>query len=641
MSMKKNYTFLYLLLSTGLTLFFISLYVYGTFTWFDLKVFDFAMKYLDQGRTDSNIVIIEYDDKTAENQHDPVTTGDIINLIQQIQKENPSVIAIDNFSVYGKSSDSVSSDSLKDYHNISLGIGLSVPVYVQESDSARTSFDDIRPYCTSVDMNSGCDFYTADKVFRGTITRNTNASSAGHLVLYQDADGVFRRIPAMIQCGDGFLFSFGIQAAFDYLGITKNGIKVGDNSVNSKKLRINQNGLMLIRFQNHETSIKTISMIDILTAMKTNTFSSHYQSFFKGKLVFIGNSSIRTARFCSTPVNPYIPSIRLHAIVASNVITDAVLYDPGRITAIILLLIIGLGLSWLMFTIKSLRLVVLLAGILPILVIGGFFIIQSGINIPLFTITFFTGSLYLFLTIFRHLHYKDMLLDKLHLLQNEMRMKERLVTIGEMSSKVAHEIRNPLNAIQLHLSLLKRKQATGNVDEFIDVIHEESERLNRYITSLLQFGRPLVLTIKKINVIEEINSIKKLLVPELNNKAIDIQIKHEVIDLIIAADGDQLREVFINIIKNSIESIDDGGMIHIRTFFKKEIFVIEFTDDGKGIPQDIVDKIFTPFFTTKKHGTGLGLAIVKKIVEAHHGTIEINSTVGKGTTIAIGIPVEA
>ncbi|NLD92346.1 MAG: CHASE2 domain-containing protein [Fibrobacter sp.] len=639
--MKKNYTFLYLLLSTGLTLFFISLYVYGTFTWFDLKVFDFAMKYLDQGRTDSNIVIIEYDDKTAENQHDPVTTGDIINLIQQIQKENPSVIAIDNFSVYGKSSDSVSSDSLKDYHNISLGIGLSVPVYEQESDSLHTSFDDIRSYCTSVDINSGVDFYTADKVFSGAITRNTNASSAGHLVLYPDADGVFRRIPAMIQCGDGFLFSFGIQAAFDYLGITKNGITVGDNSVNSKKLRINQNGLMLIRFQNHESSIKTISMIDILTAIKTDTFSSHYQSFFRDKLVFIGNSSIRTARFCSTPVNPYIPSIRLHAIVASNVITDTVLFDTNRITTIILLLIIGLSLSWLMFTIKSLRFVGVLSGILPLLVIGGFFIIQSGINVPLFTITFFTASLYLFLTIYRHLHYKDMLLDKLHLLQNEMRMKERLVTIGEMSSKVAHEIRNPLNAIQLHLSLLKRKQATGNVDEFIDVIHEESERLNRYITSLLQFGRPLVLTIKKINVIEEINSIKKLLAPELNNKAIDIQIRHEVTDLIIAADGDQLREVFINIIKNSVESIDDGGMIHIRTFLKKDIFFIEFADNGKGIPQDIVDKIFTPFFTTKKHGTGLGLAIVRKIIEAHHGTIEINSTVGKGTSIAIGIPVEA
>lgn len=638
-SMKKNYTILYFLLSAGLTLLFISLYTYGTLTWFDLKLFDFAMKYLDQGVTDSNIVIIEYDDKTAETQKDPSGTSDIINLIQHIEKEDPAVIAVDNFSVYGRGSDSICLNQLNNFHNLSLGIGLSVPLYENESDSTSEAFTDISSYVTSFDLNSGSDLYNADKVFKGTITSNKNASSAGHLVLYPDADGVFRRIPAMIKCGDGILFSFGIQAAFDYLGISKSSIKINDNNLKNRRLIVNQNGLMLIRFQNHEPAIRTISLIDILTSIRTNTFSAQYQSVFKDKLVFIGNSSIRTARFCSTPVNPYIPSIRLHAIVASNILTDSVLYDPGRLTAIIILIIIGVSLSLSMYKISSLRVITWLTGLLPIIVISGFFLIQSGINIPLFTITFYTSTLYLFLIVFRHLHYKDMLLEKLHLLQKEMRLKERLVTIGEMSSKVAHEIRNPLNAIQLHLSLLKRKQATGKVEEFIDVIHEESERLNRYITSLLQFGRPLVLTLNKINIIEEINSIKKLLTPELNSKEIDFKIRHELSELIITADGDQLREVFINLIKNSIESIDNGGMIHVNIFCRKEIIFIEFTDNGKGISQEIIDKMFTPFFTTKTHGTGLGLAIVKKIIEAHHGTITIKSIVGKGTTITVGIPV--
>lgn len=638
--MKKNYRFIFISFSIALSILFSFFYILGAFTWFDLKVLDFNLKYINQGIVDSNIVIIEYDDKTAENSLRPVTMQQIMQTIFQIEKYSPKVIAIDNFSVYGQPcvSDSVA-DLLKQCKNVCLGIGLVVPTDNKSINDSVYQFQEIKQCLYSMPPDIDIDLHRAVNLFNGAKLDLSKAISVGHLVLFNDADGSFRRIPAMIRCSDGVVFSFGIQAAFDYLNIKKDELSISGKNKFKTIFKVNEQGLVLIRFTNNPSSLRTISMIDLFPNDHNSKAGLDF-NLFKDKLIFIGNSSTRTARFCSTPVDPYIPSIRMHAFVASNVLSDSFLYELPKYPSLAIMNILGILLTVFLLRISSNRKASLLFIVIPLFVIIGFFIIRHVTIFPLFTMTLYISSLYLFLMILRYFHYKDTLLDKLQRLQNEMRMKERLVTIGEMSSRVAHEIRNPLNAIQLHLSLLKRKQANNRTDEFIDVIHEESQRLNRFITSLLQFGKPLILSLKPVQITEEIDSIVKLLSPEMNMKSIKLNVKHESIYQTISADVDQLREVIINLLKNSIDAMENGGRIDICTFCLNPNFKITISDNGKGISQDILAKLFTPFFTTKKQGTGLGLAIVKKIVEAHRGKIEIQSTNGKGTTVSINFPIE-
>lgn len=628
----------------------------GMLSWFDLKALDFFVARSPALEQDSSIVVVEYDDKTAENLSSPATRLDIAALVHIIEEQKPRVLALDIFSLYGllnrEDTTMLFEEVLSQYNNICYGIGFIVPVE-KENDRRSNEYIDEFKYLNKFlyplhSIEKTDNLYYAEHLFKPTYQYYARSKSIGHLVLKNDVDGVFRRIPALIQCGEGALATLGLQAAFDFLGMEKEDIrlKAGKISVEDNHrmdIPVDKKGLMMIRYNDRLDKIKEISMIDVLGAYKNEGKRILDLGVFKDKLVFIGNTSSRTARFCATPLHSYYPTILLHANVANNVMQKSFLRSMNKGLLIALIILFCVLYSSLISRSKNIIRTSILLSIALLLLIFAIYILTTQLNyyIPLFSLTSFIIVLFGSLLIYRYITYKDYLLISLKELQEAMRLKERLAAIGEVSSKVAHEIRNPLNAIQLYTNLIKREsREEGEAQEHLNIIHEETQRLNRFITKLLGFARPKEPSIKSMNLKNELNFVLNILLPDAKEKNIDVDINDVKESTIILGDPDQLRECFINLAKNSVEAMENNGKFTIYSIEDKEYISIFFKDTGKGIPKEDREKIFNPFYSTKKSGTGLGLPMVKKIIEAHRGKINIESEPGQGTVIEIRLPLK-
>jgi signal transduction histidine kinase len=223
-----------------------------------------------------------------------------------------------------------------------------------------------------------------------------------------------------------------------------------------------------------------------------------------------------------------------------------------------------------------------------------------------------------------------------------------LLLLGELFPFLAHEIRNPLHAIGGALTIIQKRTKTDPlIEQSINVIHDEIKRLNNFVKECLEFSNPSDpsrLTSTDINDI--ITSSFDLMTPVFQDlsKNIDISLSLQEDLPKIKTNFNQIKQVFLNIIKNSVEAIENKGTLMVKTSYNpkysKKFLTIEFSDNGKGIKDEISKKIFDPFVTNKVGGTGLGLAVCKKIIcENHNGTIDIQSKEGKGTTVIIKLPV--
>jgi two-component system sensor histidine kinase HydH len=228
-------------------------------------------------------------------------------------------------------------------------------------------------------------------------------------------------------------------------------------------------------------------------------------------------------------------------------------------------------------------------------------------------------------------------------LQEKVRRSERLASLGRLAAGVAHEIRNPLSSIrgfaQYFMNRLK-----GHEEEqgYASIMVKEVDRLNRVITDLLDFARPKEPHREPHSLENILDHSLKLLEPELTRKKVGIEKEFEPDLPPVLTDRDQISQAFLNLLLNSLESIDGGGKIRIR--LKKSrgqpSVEVSIADTGRGIPQQDLEKVFEPFFSTKRKGTGLGLAIVHQIVESHGGDIEVESREEVGTTFRITLPVK-
>ncbi len=219
--------------------------------------------------------------------------------------------------------------------------------------------------------------------------------------------------------------------------------------------------------------------------------------------------------------------------------------------------------------------------------------------------------------------------------------RRRLDLLREMAAGIAHEIRNPLSSIKsasiLQASALKDIEQP-KIREYHRVINEEVERLNTILGNFQDFTRPLKVEKDSINVNEVIQKTIGLVEMEKLHMKIKSSLSENVPD--IQADPSLLKQVFINLIKNSFESCGASGELGISTKLDSPWVKISFLDDGPGIPAEIADRIFEPFFTTKPAGMGLGLAISNNIVKAHNGRIEARNRSSGGTEITIFLPVK-
>lgn len=227
-------------------------------------------------------------------------------------------------------------------------------------------------------------------------------------------------------------------------------------------------------------------------------------------------------------------------------------------------------------------------------------------------------------------------------LQEKVRRSERLASLGRLASGIAHEIRNPLSSIKGFAQYFQGKLKPSSQDRgYADIMITEVERLDRVIAGLLDFARPQEPHPEPASIGEILDHSLQLLQSDLQGKGIGVERNYEDRDIKINVDRDQITQAFINVFKNSLESMERGGKLGISfgQTRDKTMLEIKVSDTGRGISGENLSRIFDPFFSTKKKGTGLGLAITMKIIENHRGEINVDSSEGKGTTFRIFLPL--
>jgi two-component system sensor histidine kinase HydH len=236
-------------------------------------------------------------------------------------------------------------------------------------------------------------------------------------------------------------------------------------------------------------------------------------------------------------------------------------------------------------------------------------------------------------------------LSELKKLEKEIQRHDRLVALGKMAAGVAHEVRNPLSSIKGFATLLGSRFKDGSKEhEAADLLVQEAERLNRSISELLNYARPTPLKKEYTSLGEIIASSLKLIGSDAKTLGVDatLEISPSLPD--IQVDRDRINQVLLNLYLNGLQAMED---VEDQKFLKVKVHMaetpgfidIEVQDTGKGIPEEELDRVLDPYFTTKPDGTGLGLAMAYKIIDEHNGSILFRSASGQGTTVTVSLPV--
>ena len=233
-------------------------------------------------------------------------------------------------------------------------------------------------------------------------------------------------------------------------------------------------------------------------------------------------------------------------------------------------------------------------------------------------------------------------LSEIRRLQDEIHRQEKLAAMGGLAAGVAHEVRNPLSSIKALATFFAGQFADGSeAQEAAGVMIQEVDRLNRVITELLDFARPSDLNRQPNDIGLLLSRSIQLIQQDATNKNIDIKLHTEEGICSPWIDSDRLAQCLLNLYINAIQAMEGGGTLTVQCSAGRAGYVnIIVQDTGPGIIPEQLNKIFDPYFTTKKRGTGLGLAIVYKIIEAHQGQISVDSTIGEGTSFTVMIPCQ-
>ncbi len=232
----------------------------------------------------------------------------------------------------------------------------------------------------------------------------------------------------------------------------------------------------------------------------------------------------------------------------------------------------------------------------------------------------------------------------------QLQARDRLAVLGQMAAGLAHEIKNPLGAIKGAAQLLDGDRGLASGDhEFVSIILEEVDRLDRVVGSVLDYARPAPGKLGEVEVGDVIQRTVRFLDAERSGCELLVQLDPQLPK--VRADAEQIRQVLINLVRNAVQAMGDKGTVRIGASIlpsgrgtgrgdpEDGWMVVTVKDDGPGIPAEVRDSLFMPFVTTKQKGTGLGLAISERIVEEMGGRIEVSSRAGEGTTFSIVLPV--
>ncbi|HLB90278.1 MAG TPA: ATP-binding protein, partial [Terriglobales bacterium] len=226
-------------------------------------------------------------------------------------------------------------------------------------------------------------------------------------------------------------------------------------------------------------------------------------------------------------------------------------------------------------------------------------------------------------------------------IEDEIEMSRRLSASGRLTRGVAHEVKNPINAIVLHLQLLQGKlhQVDPDTRRHMEIIGNEIHRLDRVVQILVDFTRPRDLHLEETDLCRLLEDVASLAAPDAGLHGITITRELPAEPLNVKVDTDFMKQAILNVVLNGVQAMPDGGTLAISARREEDVVVTEIHDQGGGIPSEIQDKIFELYFTTKKGGTGIGLAQTYQILQWHYGSVDFQSLEGQGTTFRLRLPL--
>lgn len=234
-------------------------------------------------------------------------------------------------------------------------------------------------------------------------------------------------------------------------------------------------------------------------------------------------------------------------------------------------------------------------------------------------------------------------LESAEKIESDLELSRRMAAIGRLTSGVGHEVKNPINAIVVHLELLKTKlgNASAPAVRHLEVIDAEIHRLDRVVQMLVDFSRPVDLRLREQDLRSVIGDVLALAAEELSTRNVFLVSQMPPKAVVVHCDADLFKQAVLNVIQNGAQAMPDGGPLEVVLEEDRKFAVLRIADQGTGIPEDIREKIFDLYFTTKSGGSGIGLAMTYRILQLHHGSVEVQSKVGRGSEFQLRIPLAA
>jgi signal transduction histidine kinase len=227
-------------------------------------------------------------------------------------------------------------------------------------------------------------------------------------------------------------------------------------------------------------------------------------------------------------------------------------------------------------------------------------------------------------------------------LEDEIEISRRLSASGRLTRGVAHEVKNPINAIVLHLQLLQNKMQQDDPESrrHVDIIGNEIRRLDRVVQILVDFTRPRDLHLEDADLRKIFDEVAVLAGPDAARHGVKIARDLPDEPLMVHVDLDLMKQAILNLVINGVQAMEKGGTLTLIAFREDQSIVGEVRDQGHGIPEEAREKIFELYFTTKEHqgGSGIGLAQTYQVMQWHYGSVEFESVVGQGTTFRLRLP---
>ena len=226
-------------------------------------------------------------------------------------------------------------------------------------------------------------------------------------------------------------------------------------------------------------------------------------------------------------------------------------------------------------------------------------------------------------------------------IESELELSRRMAAIGRLTSGVGHEVKNPINAIVVHLELLKNKLGGANpgAERHLEIIDTEIRRLDRVVQTLVDFSRPVELQLSEQDLRQVIGDVVTLSAAEFSMRNVTLFSRFPPKPLMAKIDADLLKQAVLNVIQNGAQAMPEGGRLDVILEESYKAAILRIADQGPGIPEEIRGKIFDLYFTTKSGGSGIGLAMTYRILQLHHGSIEVESKPDRGTEFRLRIPL--